>query len=150
LDGPAYLREKGGALASMARRRLAQRDRAALRKGGGSIFGVLRLRGGIAPATLQRSRLALTSDEREKISRGLSAGESIRTIAARIKRAPSTISREIQRNGGASHYRAGDAEERTWDRARRPKKCRLATHGKLRLIVANKLRMQWSPHFILL
>lgn len=119
-----------------------------LKKGGGSVFGVLRLRGGIAPAGRRRSRLALTHDEREEISRGIAAGHSIRLIATNIKRAPSTVSREISRNGGELRYRAGDADEKAWGRAKRPKKCRLATNGSLRLIVARKLEMQWSPQQI--
>jgi len=119
-----------------------------LKKGSGSVFGVLRLRGGIAPVAQRRSRLVLTRDEREEISRGLAAGHSLRMIATRIKRAPSTVSREITRNGGDLRYRAGDAEERAWDRAKRPKKCRLAMNARLRLIVASKLKMQWSPQQI--
>jgi IS30 family transposase len=120
----------------------------ALKKGGGSIFGVLRLRGGIAPATRRRSPTALSREEREEISRGVAAGLSIRSIAEDIERAPSTVSREIKRNGGARHYRAADADEKAWDRARRPKKCLLSTNRKLRWIVASKLELQWSPQQI--
>lgn len=120
----------------------------ALKKGGGSIFGVLRLCGGIAPAVRQRSRLALSCEDREEISRGLAAGLSLRAIAASIRRAPSTVSREISRNGGEARYRAGEAEENAWDRTRRPKKCLLATSRKLRSIVAEKLELQWSPQQI--
>jgi IS30 family transposase len=120
----------------------------ALKKGGGSIFGVLRLRGGIAPAVRQRSQLALTYEEREEISRGLAAGLSLRAVAACIKRAPSTVSREITRNGGEDRYRAGEADGKAWDRARRPKKCALAVNRKLRSIVAAKLKLQWSPQQI--
>ncbi len=119
-----------------------------LKKGGGSIFGVLRLRGGIAPSPRRRSPIALTREEREEISRGVAAGETMRTIATRIKRAPSTVSRELSRNGGESRYRAGAADEKAWERARRPKKCLLATNGKLRSVVASKLNMQWSPQQI--
>lgn len=120
----------------------------ALEKGGGSVFGVLRLRGGIAPPVRQRSRMALTVEEREEISRGIAADLSVRAIAERILRSPSTVSREIRRNGGNNRYRAGDADDRAWDRAKRPKKCALATNRKLRLIVASKLRLQWSPQQI--
>lgn len=120
----------------------------ALHKGGGSIFGVLRHRGGIAPSDRRRSRLSLTREEREEISRGIAAGLSLRTIAARIKRPPSTVSREISRNGGAARYRASEADEKAWERSRRPKKCRLALNGTLRRIVASKLKMQWSPQQI--
>jgi IS30 family transposase len=120
----------------------------ALKKGGGSIFGVLRLRGGIAPVERERSPAALTCGQREEISRGLAVGLSIRAIAALIERAPSTVSREITRNGGLERYRAAEADENAWDRARRPKKCLLATNGKLRSIVASKLKQQWSPQQI--
>lgn len=77
----------------------------ALKKGGGSVFGVLRLRGGIAPTARERSPIALTREEREEISRGLAAGRSMRLIADRIERAPSTVSREITRNGGVGAKR---------------------------------------------
>ena len=120
----------------------------ALKKGGGSIFGVLRLRGGIAPPVRMRPRLALTNQEREEISRGVAAGLSFRAIATRIGRAPSTVSREVSRNGGEVRYRAGDADDKAWDRARRPKKCLLASNRKLRSIVACKLKLQWSPQQI--
>jgi IS30 family transposase len=119
-----------------------------LKKGGGSIFGVLRLRGGIAPTARHRSRLALSIEEREEISRGIAAGLSLRAIAARVARAPSTVSREIARNGGETRYRASEADERAWERAKRPKKCVLATNRKLRSIVATKLQLQWSPQQI--
>jgi IS30 family transposase len=120
----------------------------ALEKNVGSIFGVLRLRGGIAPAIRKRSHTALTYEDREEISRGIASGLSVRAIAERIKRSPSTVSREIARNGGASRYRAVGADERAWDRARRPKKCLLATNRELRRIVAEKLARQWSPQQI--
>lgn len=119
-----------------------------LDKNVGSIFGVLRLRGGIAPVARSRSHLALTQLEREEISRGIAAGHSIRAIASQLKRSPSTVSREIQRNGGEAHYRSSKAEERAWERSRRPKKCRLAINRKLRHMVASKLKMQWSPQQI--
>jgi len=120
----------------------------ALKKNGGPVFGVLRLRGGIAPAGQERSQLALTLDEREEISRGIAAGLSMRSIAEGIGRSPSTVSREIHRNGGRRRYRAADADETAWERAKRPKKCLLATNGRLRSIVASKLKLQWSPQQI--
>lgn len=120
----------------------------ALKKNTGSTFGVLRLRGGIAPSGRKRSRLALSWDDREEISRGIAVGLSMRSIATRIGRSPSTVCRQIRRNGGDVRYRAGNADEKLWDRAKRPKKCLLATNGKLRSIVASKLRMQWSPQQI--
>jgi IS30 family transposase len=102
----------------------------------------------MAPSVRRRSEGALTAAEREEISRGLAAGASLRAVASRIGRAPSTISREVARNGGEARYRAADADERAWDRARRPKKCLLATNRELCSIVASKLKLQWSPQQI--
>ena len=81
-----------------------------------SVFGVLSRTGGIRPAPRKRSCLALTLSEREEISRGLVVGNSIREIAAILNRSPSTISREINRNGGYDNYRAIHAEQAAWDR----------------------------------
>ena len=120
----------------------------ALGKHAGSIHGVVAARGGIAPAERRRSRLALTLAEREEISRGLAAGASIREIALRLNRASSTISREVTRHGTRHTYRATVADGRAWDRARRPKTCRLATHVPLQQIVAEKLSLDWSPEQI--
>jgi IS30 family transposase len=92
--------------------------------------------------------LALTLSEREEISRGLATGRSTRLIAGRIGRSPSTVSREVVRNGGPRQYRAAQAERDAWDRALRPKRCRLATHGRLRRLVATKLALDWSPEQI--
>ena len=120
----------------------------ALQKNVGSIFGVLRLKGGYAPKPRLRRAIALTLDERECISRGLSAGISIRAIAAELQRSPSTVSREIEKNGGRIKYRAVDADQKAWDRGRRPKECRLATDSRLCRLVAKKLAVQWSPQQI--
>src|SRR5688500_6088522 len=102
-------------------------------------------RGGLPPPPRRRAARALTRAEREEISRGLAAGEGRRAIARRLGRAPSTIGREIRRHGEATDYRAHEADAAAWDRARRPKRCRLATHGRLRRVVAAKLRADWSP-----
>ena len=104
--------------------------------------------GGIRPPERQRSRLALTLSEREEISRGIVSGLSLRTIARQLDRAPSTISREINRNGGLRRYRANHADKAAWDRAHRPKPCKLAGSLQLRRIVANKLKRRWSPEQI--
>lgn len=104
--------------------------------------------GGIPPRTRRRSRRVFGLWEREEISRGLSAGESMRSIARRLGRAASSVSREIRRHGGRQWYRAARADTRAWDRARRPKRCRLATHPRLREQVAQWLRLQWSPEQI--
>ncbi len=110
-----------------------------------SIFGQLAPTGGIRPAPRRRSQLALTLSEREEISRGLAGYDSLRSIAMQLGRSPSTISREIKRNGGYDDYRATSADQAAWDRARRPKVCKLACHPPLRRIVARKLRRTWSP-----
>ncbi len=104
--------------------------------------------GGMMPPPRRRSRLALGWAEREEISRGLAAGHSMRTIAANLTRAPSTVSREIARHGGRETYRANTADETAWDSARRPKRCRLAGHRRLRRTVAEKLSLAWSPEQI--
>jgi len=110
-----------------------------------SIFGLLEPTGGIRPPIRKRSRLALTLSEREEISRGLVATQSIRKIAAKLNRSPSTISREIKRNGGYDNYRATKAEQSAWDRAHRPKQCKLARYPILKRTVATKLKQKWSP-----
>lgn len=120
----------------------------ALDKRASSIFDALQRQGGIYRAPRRSSPRCLTLDEREEISRGLAAGHSIREIARQLGRAPSTVSREITRNGGRRSYRATQANHDAWDRARRPKLCKLALHPRLQRIVAQKLRLQWSPEQI--
>ena len=104
--------------------------------------------GGIAPAARCRSRRALTLAEREDISRGVASGCSLRAIAQRLSRAPSTLSREVARHGGRVQYRANEADQQAWESALRPKPCRLATHNHLQEIVASKLLQDWSPEQI--
>ena len=104
--------------------------------------------GGIPPPARQRSRLALTLTEREAISRGLACGTSVRQISRQLRRAPSTVSREVRRHGGRRRYRAATADVVAWARGRRPKRCRLATQPALRDAVATKLAQQWSPQQI--
>ena len=113
-----------------------------------SIRGVLAQSGGIRPAPRRRFRLALTLAEREDISRSVVAGHTIRSMAVSLGRAPSTISREIGRNGGRQGYRASEADQAAWDRARRPKSCRLVENRALARIVAEKLQLEWSPEQI--
>jgi IS30 family transposase len=100
---------------------------------------------GIRPVPRCRSRWALTLAERDEISRAVVAGHSRRWIAMQLGRAPSTISREIKRNGGQSCYRASQADQSAWDRGRRPKSCKLAQHRALARLVAGKLQLLWSP-----
>jgi IS30 family transposase len=117
-------------------------------RGSSSIYGVLSRSGGIRPAVRKRSRLALSLSEREEISRGIARDDSLRSIAQQLGRAPSTISREVQRNGSLDQYRASEAEQAAWDRAHRPKACKLITHPTLRARVVNKLQLQWAPQQI--
>lgn len=113
-----------------------------------SVRRILVESGGIRPAPRRRSLRALSLAEREDVSRALVAGHSIRLIATTLGRAPSTISREIRRNGGAERYRASHADQAAWDRAHRPKACKLALHPALAKRVADKLQQQWSPQQI--
>ena len=113
-----------------------------------SIQGILAESGGIQPVSRCRSRLALTLAEREEISRAVAGSQSIRSIAMSLGRAPSTISREIKRNGGQECYRANKADQAAWDRAHRPKTCKLVENRTLAHTVAGKLQLQWSPEQI--
>jgi len=117
-------------------------------RGHSSIQRILAESGGIRPAERRRSKLALTLSEREEISRGVVAGRSIRSIAASLGRAPSSISREIRRNGGPVGYRAAPADQAALDRARRPKVCKLVQNRALAHLVASKLCREWSPEQI--
>jgi IS30 family transposase len=92
--------------------------------------------------------MALSTAEREEISRGIARGGSIRAISRYLDRAPSTVSREIRRNGGSAWYRAARADRQAWRRSRRPRPCRLATRPALRALVAEKLAAKWSPQQI--
>ena len=120
----------------------------ALGKSSSSIWSHLTPHGGIRPRPRSRSRLALTVAEREEISRGIAVGESMRSIALTLDRSPSTVSREIKRNGGRRRYRATLAEKRALKSALRPKPCKLAIHEPLRDIVVEKLQLEWSPEQI--
>lgn len=113
-----------------------------------NVWWVVQQRGGLAPPARCRAARALQTAEREEISRGLAQGEGVRSLARRLGRAPSTISREIRRHGGSRRYRASTADAAAWAQARRPKPCRLATHGPLRRLVAGGLRRDWSPEQI--
>jgi IS30 family transposase len=114
----------------------------------GSIFTVIKQTGGYVPAPRRRRPGSLTVDDREEISRGLARGDSLRQIARGLGRPASTVSREIARNRGRRKYRAVDAEDRAWRRARRPKACLLARDPVLRAYVAARLGEDWSPEQI--
>ena len=113
-----------------------------------SVFSVLSPTGGIRPADRRRSQRALSLSEREEISRGLGVGQSLRRIARQLGRAPSTISREVLRNGGSERYRAARSDQAAWDRALRPKACKLACRPDLARTVSAKLQRKWSPEQI--
>ena len=104
--------------------------------------------GGIRPRPRTRSRIALTMQEREEISRGLATADSLRSIAVRIGRAPSTVSREVARNHGRQNYRAGIAEQAALNRGRRPKPAKLTICERLRVEVTARLKARWSPQEI--
>src|SRR5258708_24206666 len=110
-----------------------------------SIYFLVAPHGGIRPAERRRSRLALTLAEREVISRGITARQSARSMAKLLGRSPSTVSREVRRNGGHDRYRATLADESAWARGRRPKCCKLANNPRLRQAVAGEVRLDWSP-----
>jgi IS30 family transposase len=113
-----------------------------------SIYPLLARTGGIRPPERRRSRFALRLAEREEISRGLRVQLSLRAIALQLKRAPSTISREVRRNGGRAGYRAAWSDQAAWERARRPKPCKLACRQALCRTISAKLQRKWSPQQI--
>ena len=122
---------------------------AALQVSASGVYGEIRRRGGIPPRPATRRSTALTLSDRTVIERGVAAGLSQRAIARMLGRAASTISRELRRHGRRTGdqrgYHAPTAERRAWQAARRPQRCRLATHRALRQVVARKLAAAWSP-----
>ena len=131
--------EKGDSLNAIARD---------LDRSHSTVQGALAKTGGIRPAPKRRSRRSLTLADREEISRGIAVGLSMRAIAAQLGRAPSTVSREVNRNGGRRRYRANKADEAAWERAERPKTCKLAQNPALARVVAEKLIGWWAPRQI--
>jgi IS30 family transposase len=113
-----------------------------------SVGSIIRGHGGIRPPPRRRSSRALSSGERELICKGLAAGCSMREIAGHLKRASSTVSREVKRHGGVMGYSGVRADERAWRRARRPRTCLLVRNHSLRELVVQKLSIDWSPHQI--
>ncbi|HEC8324757.1 TPA: IS30 family transposase [Providencia rettgeri] len=113
-----------------------------------SIMPTIYQTGGFRPPVRKRHRLSLSLDEREEISRGLAEKCSIREIAKKISRAPSTVSREIRRHGGLTNYRAAKADKKAWDNALRPKVCKLSQNPTLCKIIAEKMHRGWSPEQI--
>ncbi len=133
------LRRQGASLPMIAK---------ALGRNSGNVYNVLSARGGIAPKPRRRNERQLGAEERETISRGLSNGLGVRAIAGQLGRAPSTVSREIQRNGGAQSYRAVQAESRAQRTACRPKPRKLHHNARLWELVMGKLMVDWSPQQI--
>ena len=117
----------------------------ALHRVSSCVYNAVAAEGGVAPRPRHRASRTLSGQEREEISRGLAHGESLRALARRLHRAASTISREVDRNGGRALYRAAAADRRAWRQAARPKRCRLARQPRLRRVVALKLARRWSP-----
>lgn len=120
----------------------------ALDRAPGAIYSVVREHGGVAPRERKRCARSLTLEDREEISRGIVAGLSQTAMAQRIGCHKSTIGREIARHGGRGHYRASEADRRAWDNTRRPQTCKLATNKRLAIVVADKLKCDWSPRQI--
>jgi IS30 family transposase len=108
-------------------------------RGHTTVQRILTENGGIRPPVRKRSPLALTLAEREVISRGLARQLSLRTIADQLDRSPSTVSREINRNGGHASYRANIAEDAAWKRTLRPKDCKLADRPFLVRLITRKM-----------
>ena len=133
------------------RRRAGELTRSIARRLGRNGSSVRRLfedAGGVRPARRLRPERHLSLVEREEISRGVAAGDSLRAVASQLGRAPSTVSREVARNGGRRRYRAHRADQAAWGRARRPQRCKLATNQPLRAEVEDKLTVRWSPQQI--
>ena len=119
-----------------------------MRRNPSTVRDLLKRTGGIRPVPRRRWELRLDLSEREEISRGLAAGDSLRTIAVRLGRAPSTVSREVSGNGGRHSYRALAADQAAWARAARPKQTKLSRWPGLRAMVEDKLELSWSPEQI--
>lgn len=157
LDGISMAKDKRPRLSSEQKERIWNGWRSGesmshlgreLGKDPATIFGVLKVSGGIAPRERIRSERTLSIQDRETISRGLAAGDSLHAIARSIGRSPSTISREVARNGGRKRYRALVADQAAWNNARRPKSCLLAQRSKIRELVTQKILLKWSPEQI--
>jgi IS30 family transposase len=117
-------------------------------RGHSAVQRILTENGGMRPRERKRSPLALTLAEREVISRGLARQLTMSAIAVQLGRSPSTVSREIERNGGYDAYRASTAEDAAWQRALRPKACKLAGQPRTVRVITEKLQREWSPQQI--
>src|SRR5258708_13735072 len=90
-------------------------SRALDRRNKTGVLRIVTLHGGIAPARRRRALAALRLEEREEISRGIAAGQSIRQIAHGLGRAPSTVSPEVRRNGASPRSPAHPAGKNLWE-----------------------------------
>jgi len=114
----------------------------------GVVREVIASTGGVRPPARRRGADRLTVSEREDIACGIAARLSVRAIARALGRPASTVSRELSRNGGRHRYRPSVADKAAWDRAARPKPCKLALNPALREHVVVGLGLQWSPEQI--
>lgn len=110
-----------------------------------SIMPTIYQTGGYRPLERKRHPQSLSIEEQEEISRCLVQKISIREIARRLSRSTSAISREVNRNNGLKNYRAAKAEQRAWDKALRPKQCKLLVYQDLCRLIATKLKRAWAP-----
>jgi transposase, IS30 family len=117
----------------------------AIKKPPATVYSYLQYHGGIQPGQRKRAPQSLSLEDREEISRGLTTGRSLRSIADFLRRSPYTVIREINKNGGPKRYRVTVADKSVWKRARRPKPCLLARNLRLKGLIAAKLTDGWSP-----
>ena len=139
-QGEVWARWRRGESLRLIARRLGKR--------GPSVRAFVLQTGGVQRHPPSRAKRCLSMVEREEISRGVAAGEPCRQIAARLGRAPSTVSRELARNGGRHRYRAQAADVAAFRRALRPKPAKLIREPRLRAVVEAKLALRWSPQQI--
>jgi IS30 family transposase len=139
-QGEVWTRWRRGESLRLIARRLGKR--------GPSVRAFVLQTGGVQRHPPRRAARCLSMAEREEISRGVAAGEPCREIAARLGRAPSTVSRELARNGGRTCYRAQAADAAAFRRGQRPKPAKLALEPRLRVVVEEKLAVRWSPQQI--
>lgn len=135
-----WTRRKGGEATTRIARHMGRPHK--------SLQAYVHAAGGVPPRPRKRSQIGLSLEEREEISRGLAAADSLRSIAVRIGRSPSTVSREVARNDGRQNYRAGSADRAAWRRSKRPKPAKLTTCERLRVEVIARLERNWSPEEI--
>ena len=113
-----------------------------------SVGRLLAALGGVKARRRPRSSLRLSLEDREEIRVGLQAGDSFAQIARSIGRSASTVSREVNHNGGRRRYRAVAADGAAYRRALRPKPAKLASIPALRALVEELLGQRWSPQQI--